>query len=244
MALLAALLLFAIALTVLARAPQAEAIAQMRNLYGVLHVKEDNPEMEESHRYRLLHGRITHGYQYRRWDPRALNRLIMVATASGSLLRHPRRFGPDNALQPLRVGVVGLGVGSLAVYGSQDDVFRFYEINPDVVKLASGFGSLFSYLRDSGANTEAALGDARLLLEQELARDAVQPFDVLAIDAFSSDAIPAPADGGGVRNLSAPFARADGVLAVHITNRYLDLRPVVRRRNTSARHAARRIRRW
>ena len=145
------------------------------------------------------------------------------------MLRHPRRFGPDNALQPLRVGVVGLGVGSLAVYGSQDDVFRFYEINPDVVKLASGFGSLFSYLRDSEANTEVALGDARLLLEQELARAAVQQFDVLAIDAFSSDAIPVhlltvEAFETYLRHLRAP----DGVLAVHITNRYLDLRPVVR----------------
>ena len=68
MALLAALLIFAIALVVLARAPQVEAIAQTRNFYGVLHVTEDSPEREESHRYRLLHGRITHGYQYRRWD--------------------------------------------------------------------------------------------------------------------------------------------------------------------------------
>ena len=230
-ALLAALLLFAIALTILARAPQAEAIAQTRNFYGVLHVKEDNPEMEESHRYRLLHGRITHGYQYRRWDLRA-EPTSYYGRDSGiglTLLRHPRRFELNNALQPLRVGVVGLGVGSLAVYGSKDDVFRFYEINPDVVKLASGFGSLFSYLRDSEANTEVALGDARLLLEQELARTPVQPFDVLAIDAFSSDAIPVhlltvEAFETYLRHLRAP----DGVLAVHITNRYLDLRPVVR----------------
>ena len=230
-ALLAALLLFAVALMVLARAPQAEAIAQTRNFYGVLHVKEDSPEMEESHRYRLLHGRITHGYQYRRWDLRA-EPTSYYGRDSGiglTLLRHPRRFELNNVLQPLRVGVVGLGVGSLAVYGSQDDVFRFYEINPDVVKLASGFGSLFSYLRDSEANTEVALGDARLLLEQELARAAVQPFDVLAIDAFSSDAIPVhlltvEAFETYLRHLRAP----DGVLAVHITNRYLDLQPVVR----------------
>ncbi len=229
--LVATLLLFGVALAVLARAPQADAIAQTRNFYGVLHVKEDNPETEEWHRYRLLHGRITHGYQYRRWDLRT-EPTSYYGRDSGiglTLLRHPRRFGPNNALQPLRVGVVGLGVGSLAVYGSKDDVFRFYEINPEVVKLASGFGSLFGYLRDSEANTEVALGDARLLLEQELARTTTQRFDVLAIDAFSSDAIPvhlltAEAFETYLAHLRAP----DGVLAVHITNRYLDLRPVLR----------------
>ncbi len=215
---------YGVALAWLARAPLAESIAQTRNFYGVLHVEEDNPDQEESHRYRLMHGRITHGHQYRRWDLRS-EPTSYYAQDSGiglALLRHPRRP------QPLHVGVVGLGAGSLAVYGSAGDVFRFYEINPDVVRLAAGDRALFSYLRDSEAATDVVLGDARLQLERELARDDRLRFDVLAVDAFSSDAIPvhlltAEAIEVYLARLRAP----DGVLALHITNRYLDLEPVV-----------------
>ncbi len=218
------LLGYGIVLTWLARAPLADTIAQTRNFYGVLHVKEDGPDQEEWHRYRLMHGRITHGYQYRRWDLRN-EPTSYYGRDSGIglvLLRHPRRP------QPLRVGIIGLGAGSLAVYGNAGDSFRFYEINPDVIRLASGDGALFSYLRDSEADTGVILGDARLQLEFELARGEAARFDVLAVDAFSSDAIPvhlltAEAIEVYLARLRAP----DGVLALHITNRYLDLKPVV-----------------
>ncbi len=220
----AALLGYGVALAWLAHAPLAETIAQTRNFYGVLHVREDSPDREEWHRYRLMHGRITHGHQYRRWDLRT-EPTSYYAQDSGvglTLLRHPHRP------RPLHIGVIGLGAGSLAVYGSAGDVFRFYEINPDVVRLAAGDRALFSYLRDSEAETYVVLGDARLQLERELARGNAPRFDVLVVDAFSSDAIPvhlltAEALEVYLARLRAP----DGVLALHITNRYLNLEPVV-----------------
>jgi spermidine synthase len=118
------------------------------------------------------------------------------------------------------VGVVGLGAGTIAAYGKSGDVFRFYDINPQVVDLAR---TEFTFLKDSPARVEVQLGDARLSLE----REAAQNFDLLALDAFSSDAIP-------VHLLTVEPCRAyvrqlkpGGVLAVHISNRYLDLVPVV-----------------
>ncbi len=219
-----ALLGYGAALGWLARTPLAETIAQTRNFYGVLHVKEDNPDQEEWHRYRLMHGRITHGHQYRRWDLRN-EPTSYYAQDSGiglTLLRHPRRP------RPLHVGVVGLGAGSLAVYGNAGDVFRFYEINPDVVRLAAGDRALFSYLRDSEAATDVVLGDARLSLEHELGRGDAARFDVLVVDAFSSDAIPVHLLTSEAIEVYLGRLRApDGVLALHITNRYLDLEPVV-----------------
>ena len=227
---LTALLLFAGALTMLARDPITDALAHMRNFYGVLHVTDDDPDAEESHRYRLKHGRITHGYQFQRPDLRQ-EPTAYYGRDSGiglMLLRHPRRFALRDRLQPLRVGVVGLGVGTLATYGNSGDTYRFYEINPDVVKLSKVSRGLFSYLNDSEANTEIALGDARLLLEQELARDGPQQFDVLAIDAFSSDAIPVHLlTAEAFETYLGHLRDADSVLAVHISNRYLDLKPVV-----------------
>ena len=116
--------------------------------------------------------------------------------------------------------MVGLGTGTLAAYGRTGDLFRFYDINPKVVEIAH---SEFSFLKDSPARTEVVLGDARLSLE----READQNFDILALDAFSSDAIP-------VHLLTVEAFRAylrhlkpGGILAVHISNRYLELVPVV-----------------
>jgi SAM-dependent methyltransferase len=121
---------------------------------------------------------------------------------------------------PVRLGVVGLGAGTLAAYGRSGDLVRFYDINPQVVELAR---TEFTFLKDSRSKVEVALGDARLSLE----REAPQNFDVLALDAFSSDAIP-------VHLLTVEAFRAylrqikpGGILAVHVSNRYLDLVPVV-----------------
>ena len=100
---------------------------------------------------------------------------------------HPKRSIPGESL---RVGLVGLGAGTLAAYGRPGDYFRYYEINPDVVKLSSGPQPVFTYLRDSAAHVDVELGDARLLLERELAKGEIQKFDVLVLDAFSGDAIP------------------------------------------------------
>src|SRR5205807_5602010 len=133
---------------------------------------------------------------------------------------------------PLRVGVVGLGAGTLAAYGRTGDVFRFYDINSDVVELAR---SEFTFLKDSRAKVEVALGDARLSLEREPA----QNFDVLALDAFSSDAIPVHLLTVEAFKTYLRHLKPDGVLAVHISNRYLDLVPVVQQ---AARHLSLEVR--
>src|SRR6185503_13323463 len=121
----------------------------------------------------------------------------------------------------LRVGVIGLGTGTMAAYGREGDYYRFYEINPLVPGIAR---TQFSYLNDSPAKIEIAMGDARLSLE----REEPENFDVLAVDAFSSDSIPVHLLTKQAMDLFFRHLKPDGILAVHISNRYLDLQPVIR----------------
>ena len=116
--------------------------------------------------------------------------------------------------------MIGLGAGTLAVYGSKGDVYRFYDINPGVIDIARRD---FTYLADSDATIELPLGDARLTLE----REPPQQFDVLAIDAFSSDAIPVHLITSEAVAIYMRHMKPDGVIAFHVTNRFLDLVPVV-----------------
>jgi hypothetical protein len=132
------------------------------------------------------------------------------------------------------VGVVGLGTGSLAAYGKSGDYFRFYEINPQVVHIAS---TSFSYLRDTPATTEVVMGDARLSLESESS----QQFDVLALDAFSGDAIPVHLLTKQAFTLYLRHLKPDGILAFHTSNTYLDLAPVVQLLANDAGYAPRLI---
>ena len=203
----------------------ADSRLTSRNFYGVLNVR-DSGEGPEAMRV-LAHGTIIHGKQFLEADRRDWPTSYYGMTSGiGLAILDARSRGP------LRVGVVGLGAGTLAAYGRPGDVFRFYDINPKVIELAH---SEFSFLKDSPAQVEVALGDARLSLE----REPVQNFDILALDAFSSDAIP-------VHLLTVEAFRAylrhlkpGGLLAVHISNRYLDLVPVVQQ---AARHLSLEIR--
>ena len=136
--------------------------------------------------------------------------------------QHPRR---DRG-QPLKIGVVGLGSGTVAALGQPFDRIRFFEIDPLVVRFSNQY---FTYLKDSRAKTEVSLGDARLSLEREMVSEQNQhTYDVLAIDAFSGDAIPVHLLTREAFALYGQALRPDGVLAVHISNRYIDLRPVVK----------------
>ena len=120
------------------------------------------------------------------------------------------------------VGVIGLGVGTLAAYGKAGDTYRFYEINHQVVDVAE---SLFTYLRETKARVQIVEGDARLSLDL----DPSTQFDVIAVDAFSGDAIPVHLLTREAFALYLSHLRSpDGVLAFHVSNRYLDLAPVVR----------------
>ena len=127
----------------------------------------------------------------------------------------------------MRVGVLGLGAGTLAAYGEPGDVYRFYEINPLVARLAAGTGGFFTFLKDSAAVVEVVLGDARISLERELEAGHAQRFDALVLDTFSSDSIPVHLLTREAFSLYLAHLAPDGVIAVHISNRYLSLTPVV-----------------
>jgi hypothetical protein len=132
-----------------------------------------------NHRRSLIHGTILHGNQY--MEPELRRRPTTYYTLPSGIGLLLEALHPTT--KPLKVGVIGLGAGTLASYGAIGDTYRFYDINPSVMKIAQRD---FTYLQDSDAKIELVLGDARLSLERELS----QQFDVLAIDAFSSDAIP------------------------------------------------------
>ena len=199
-----------------------------RNFFGVVQVWETD-QSSAMHAYVLRHGVIMHGYQY--VSPERRDAPTTYYTPQGGLglaLAEQRRL-KERAGQPaaLRVGVLGLGIGTSAVLGRAGDSFRFYEINPDVIALAQGAGGYFSFLKDSPASVEVLEGDARILLEQELERGQAQDFDVLAVDVFSSDAIPVHLLTEEAMAVYRRHLAPGGVLALHISNLHLDLLPIV-----------------
>jgi len=195
------------------QANSADLRVTLRNFYGVLNVK-DSGEGPDAMRV-LSHGTIIHGKQFLEDAKRDLPTTYYGVTSGvGLAILDARTRGP------VRLGVVGLGAGTLASYGRSGDLVRFYDINPQVVHLAR---SEFSFLKDTPAKVEVQLGDARLSLE----REAPQNFDVLALDAFSSDAIPVHLLTVEAFRVYLRQLKPGGILAVHISNRYLDLVPVV-----------------
>ena len=187
----------------------------VRNFYGVLRVKEYGTEGEEDHLRRLLHGTIMHGEQYMNGSKRQeLTSYYQVTSGIGKAIASKQAGGA------IRVGVVGLGTGTLAGYGRKGDFYKFYDINPAVVTIAR---SDFKYLGDSEAKIEVALGDARLTLE----RDAPEKFDVLAVDAFSSDSIPVHLITREALAVYLRHMKPGGIIAFHVSNRFLNLGPVV-----------------
>ena len=118
-------------------------------------------------------------------------------------------------------------MGLLQDTGETGDYIRFYEINPAVTKIATDPNGFFTYLRDSPAKVEIIPGDARLSMEREIAGNNSQGFDVLVVDAFAGDAIPVHLLTVEAIEIYLRELNPNGVLAIHISNRYLDLRPVV-----------------
>ena len=214
-------------LTLNVRSTEKDLVFRVRNFYGALRVQES--ASGDGSRYRLLlHGTIKHGGQF------------LNAPAS---LEPTTYYGPDSgaglALRfcctgPKRVGVIGLGVGTLAAYAERGDTLRFYEINPLVVEIARNW---FTYLKQSKAAPEIILGDARLSLESE----PPQQFDVLMIDAFSGDAIPVHLLTKEAFALYFRHLKPNGILAVHTSNTYLNLAPVVKLLAEDAQYSARLI---
>jgi hypothetical protein len=192
-------------------------LAVSRNFFGVLRILEMNADHPEQHYRTMIHGRTHHGHQYQAPAKRRLATTYYGEQSGvGLALKHWPRTGS------MRGGFVGLGIGTLARYGRAGDSFRFYEIDPDVVRQAQDY---FTYLSDSEAQVEVVLGDARLSLE----REAPQQYDVLVLDAFSSDAIPVHLLTREAFAIYQRHLQPSGVLAIHISNRFFDLQPIVTR---------------
>jgi hypothetical protein len=167
----------------------------------------------------LRHGTIRHGFQYenagqRSWPTTYYGPHSGVATVLTALDR------PDR-----KVAIIGLGAGTMAAWGHLGDTFRFYEVNPDVEAMALRW---FTFLKDSGARTEIVLGDARVQLERELAAGRSHDLDVIAVDAFSSDAIPLHLLTAECGDIYRQRLKPGGLLLLHISNRALNLEPVAR----------------
>jgi SAM-dependent methyltransferase len=196
------------------RTMRESTVAMMRNFYGALRIQEFKIGLQLPYRS-LVHGTIEHGAQYLSF-PENRNPTTYYGRRSGVGLA--LRFCCDG---PKRVGVIGLGTGTLAAYGKPGDSFRFYEINPQVIAVANGW---FTFLKQSPAKTEIILGDARLSLESEPS----QQFDVLAVDAFSGDSIPVHLLTREAFAVYFRHLKPGGILAVHTSNTYLSLAPVVK----------------
>jgi hypothetical protein len=201
----------------------SSALFSQRNFYGVIRVRELIPDGSTARAYVMSHGITAHGLQF--IDP-VLRRLpttyyVPEAGAGLAILHHPR-YG--NA--PMRVGLLGLGVGTLAAYAQPGDEYRLYEINPVVIALAQGQEGYFSFLADSDAEITIIPGDARISLKRELAAGQGQDFHMLVLDTFSSDSIPVHLVTREAFTVYLAHLAPDGIIAAHITNLHLDLQPV------------------
>ena len=196
---------------------RGDVILMQRNFYGALRVREQGSGVHQIRR--LLHGVILHGEQLTN-SPDRLDPGSYYSRSSGVGLA----IASKQAHGPIRLGVVGLGAGTLSAYGRVGDTVRFYELDPDVVKISH---EKFTYLTSCPAKLEFAIGDARLSMERELAARQSQRYDVLAIDAFSSDSIPVHLITREAIEVYRRELAPGGVVAVHISNRFLDLKPVL-----------------
>jgi SAM-dependent methyltransferase len=205
-----------------------DTLVQLRGFYGSLRVTETHLPPEAETTRTLYHGRIQHGTQLfgngLRTQPSSY-----YARASGvGLALDLCCLGANGEPGPRRIGVVGLGTGTIAAYGRSGDEITFYEIDPLVERLAR---ALFTYLRDSKATVRVMTGDARLSIVTDAT---APPYDVLVLDAFSGDAIPLHLLTAQAIALYRRHLRPNGVLVIHISSQYVDLAPELA---LQARHA-------
>jgi len=186
-----------------------------RNFFGVLTIWEEAWGSPDEHTRLMQHGTTFHGLQFQLPEKKKmLTAYYSPMSGIGLTLRNmPKQ-------ENRRIGIVGLGVGTIAGYGGETDTIRFYEINPEVERLAREY---FTYLNDSRADVEVVLGDGRLSMEKEKP----QHYDVLVLDAFSSDAVPTHLLTAEAMEIYLKHLVDDGVLAFHISTMHLDLHSVV-----------------
>jgi hypothetical protein len=204
-----------VVLNVQVRQYDDDAVALVRNFYGTLRVRETHVPPQSDTDRELLNGTIEHGAEW--FAPQFLGQpLTYYSPESG--LGLAMRLCCGQGVK--RVGVIGLGTGTVAAYGNAGDSVQFYEINPLVEPLARRW---FTFLHDSPAQIRVLLGDARL----SLAAEAPQGFNVIVVDAFSGDAIPVHLLTREALALYRRHMQPDGVVAFHVSNQYIDLEPVV-----------------
>jgi len=195
-----------------------DSLEQWRSFYGVLTIKERH--LSNTTQKYLLHGNIIHGVQFTSTAQRYKPTTYYGEKSGGGLAL--RQYQKQK--KHMKVGLIGLGIGTLAAYGRSGDIYTFYEINPQVVSVAN---EKFTYLKDSKAKTDVILGDGRLSLATEVQANKPK-LDLLVIDAFSDDAIPMHLLTKEAFEIY--LQRIDpqsGIIAVHISNNYINLRPLL-----------------
>ncbi len=201
-------------------------LAAGRNFYGVLRVVQNDLRDPSRARVSLLHGSTTHGFQFLEESKRALPTAYFGRRSGiGVAIQAMQKQRPNT---PSRWGVIGLGTGTLAAYARDGDTIRFYEINPLVVEYAEEH---FGFLRDArtrGVRVEVVVGDARAELQRELDSGDRQNFDLLVMDAFSGDSVPMHLLTREAMTLYWQHVKHDALVAVQVTNRHVNLTPVVR----------------
>ncbi len=216
-----ALVLLFVGFNYLSRVESGETALNIssRSFYGVSRVIERDTDDPQQRKLLMYSGRIVHGVQFFDQEKHLLpNAYFGTETGCGQAFQFFANR-PD-----LRVGVVGLGAGTMATYARPGQHFRFYEINPDMLRLADKY---FSYLKDCRGQVEVKLGDGRLTLERESVSAAEPRFDLLVLDAFSGDSVPAHLLTKEAFEIYLKRLKPDGAIAVNISNRYLNLAPVV-----------------
>ena len=192
-----------------------EQLSAGRNFYGVVRVVE-----LDDNTLAMIHGVTIHGIQEED-NPTEPTTYYAPDSGVGVLLAN---YPKDN--QTAKVAVLGLGIGTLAAYGETGDDYRLYEINQLAIDLAKGEGAYFSFLNDSQANIEVIAGDARISLENEYNSNGSHQFDVIVLDAFSSDSVPVHLVTKQAFDLYLENLKPDGVIAANISNQHIDLQPV------------------
>lgn len=186
---------------------------RMRSYFGTYTINSS-----ESGRVRsLTHGTTMHGMQLLDEPTRPISYYAPNSGVGKTLVKTPLLFGPN-----ANVGIVGLGTGTLACYRKPGQTWQFFEIDPLIVEIARD-RKVFSFLERCAPDAKITIGDARLTL----AEVPKSRFDVLALDAFSSDAIPLHLLTKEAFTTYGRALKADGILLVHISNRYIDLNPVI-----------------
>ena len=199
----------------------SDTLERGRNFYGTIATEES--ELAQGTVVRMYHGNTVHGWQ---WKDEARRQIPLTYYGGNSGIG--QAIASKAAHQDSQnIGVIGLGTGTLAATLRPTDTMTIYEINPQVVDHAERYFTYLQDARDRGADLKLKHGDARLVLESELRSNEINPYDILTVDAFSSDSIPAHLLTNECLQIYLEHLKQDGILAFHITNRYLNLEPVI-----------------